>query len=96
MAGKNQTSDSYRGIILTYAVLLLLVAASVSQSMFDLGAVNLWAPLGIAFIQSALVVLLFMHMKQERGLWNIYLLIVLAVVAFLIGFTLFDILYRYR
>jgi preprotein translocase subunit SecE len=35
-------------------------------------------------------------MRQERRLWKIYLLMVLAVVAFLIGFTLFDILYRYR
>jgi cytochrome c oxidase subunit 4 len=96
MTDQHQTFDSYRGIVLTYAVLLLLLAASVSQSLLDLGAFNLWGPLGIAFIQSAVIVFLFMHMKQERRLWKIYLLIVLAVVAFLIGFTLFDILKRYR
>jgi cytochrome c oxidase subunit 4 len=96
MADQNQTDGSYRGIILTYVGLLLLLTASVTQSVLDLGVINLWAPLGIALVQAALVVFLFMHMRQERRLWKIYLLMVLAVVAFLIGFTLFDILYRYR
>jgi cytochrome c oxidase subunit 4 len=95
MERQNHIFD-YPRIILTYVVLVFLLAASVSQSTQDLGAMNLWIPLGIALIQAALVIFLFMHMRQERRLWKVYLLMVLAVVAFLIGFTLFDILYRYR
>ena len=85
---------SYRSIHLTYLALLLLAATSVALSLCSLGAANLWAPLGIGFVQAALVVLFFMHLRQEDWLWKTLFLMVVMTLELFIGLTYVDVLFR--
>jgi len=84
----------YRTFILVWVALLLLTGATVAVSRFDLGALNIWAALGIACGKSALVIAFFMHLKYERPLFKLSLLATLLVLAIFIGFTFFDVLFR--
>lgn len=85
---------SYRSILLTYAALLLLAAASVTISTLKLGGINLWGPLAIAPVQAGLVIFFFMHMRNEHRLLKILLLTVLVTLAVFIGLTFVDTLFR--
>ena len=94
MSAEPHAPASYRSIILTYFALLLLAATSVAFSVRNLGTVNLWAPLGIAFIQAALVIFFFMHMKHEGWLWKTLFLMVIMTLELFIGLTYVDVLFR--
>ncbi len=84
----------YRTFILVWAVLLALTAVTVTVSRIHLGALNIWAALGIASVKSALVIYFFMHLKFERPLFKAFLLLALVILAIFIGMTFFDVLYR--
>lgn len=94
MSAESNAPASYRSIVLTYLALLLLAAVSVTLSTFALGAGNIWIPLGIGFIQAALVVLYFMHLRHENWLWQLLFLVVLMCLELFIGLTFVDVLYR--
>ncbi len=84
----------YRTFIAIWALLLLLTALTVAVSRVHLGALNIWAALGIASLKSALVIFFFMHLKYERLIFKLFLLIALLTLALFIGLTFFDVLYR--
>ena len=94
MSSQPSPHPSYRNTLFTYVALLLLAGWSVLLTLLHLGRVNLWAPLAIAVVQAALVVLFFMHMSQESRLWKMLFLTVLAILALFIGLTFVDVLYR--
>jgi cytochrome c oxidase subunit 4 len=77
-----------------WVLLLALTAITVAVSQVHLGALNIWAALGIASLKSALVIFFFMHLKYERRIFKSFLLIALVTLALFIGFTFFDVLYR--
>lgn len=77
-----------------WAILLLLTGATVGISRLDLGALNIWAALGIATTKATLVILFFMHLKKAGRVIQISLLVALATLAIFIGLTFFDVLYR--
>ncbi len=77
-----------------WALLLVLTAATVTISRINLGALNIWAALGIASIKASLVIAFFMHMKYEGLLLRLCLLTALVTLAIFIGLTFFDVLYR--
>lgn len=85
---------SYRTFILVWVLLLILTATTVAVSRIHLGALNIWAALGIASLKSALVIFFFMHLKEERRVFKISLLVALVTLALFIGLTFFDVLYR--
>jgi cytochrome c oxidase subunit 4 len=84
----------YRTFIIIWAALLVLTGITVAVAQFNLGALNIWAALGIATLKAALVVAVFMHMQYERPLFKLALLSALAILAIFIGMTFFDVLYR--
>lgn len=84
----------YRTFIMVWGALLILTAATVAISRIHLGALHVWAALGIASIKSALVIFIFMHLKQESRLFKIGLLVMLVILAIFVGLTFTDILYR--
>lgn len=84
----------YRTFVTVWVVLLALTAATVAISRVHLGALNIWAALGIASVKSALVIFFFMHLKYERLLFKLCLLVALVTLALFIGLTFFDVLYR--
>ncbi len=84
----------YRTFILIWVALVILTGATVAVSRIDLGALNVWVALTVASIKSSLVLLVFMHLKQESLLFKIGLLILLVILAVFIGLTFTDVLYR--
>lgn len=85
---------SYKTFGTIWVVLLVLTGVTVAVSRVDLGALNIWAALGIAALKSSLVIAVFMHMKYEQPLFKICLAAALTILAIFIGFTFFDVLYR--
>ena len=85
---------SYRTFILVWLALLVLTGITVAVAQVNLGALNVWVALGIATLKSALVVMVFMHMKYETPLFKLALLAALAILAIFIGMTFLDVLYR--
>jgi cytochrome c oxidase subunit IV len=84
----------YRTFVIVWALLLVLTAITVAVSRIHLGALNIWVALGIASLKSGLVIFFFMHLKYERPLFKIILLITLVTLATFIGLTFFDVHYR--
>ena len=85
---------SFRCLTTVWALLLVLTGITVAVSRLDLGALNIWAALGIATLKAGLVVLYFMHLKNEPRLFKLCLFIALLTLAAFIGLTFFDVLYR--
>jgi len=85
---------SYKIIVIIWLVLLVLTGVTVAVSYLNLGALNIWVALGIASTKSALVISFFMHMKYERPIFKLCLLVTLCILAIFIGFTFIDVLYR--
>jgi cytochrome c oxidase subunit 4 len=83
-----------RQLIVIWGLLLVLTGVTVGISRLDLGALNIWAALGIATGKASLVILFFMHLKEEGRAIGISLLVALATLATFIGLTFFDVLYR--
>ena len=84
----------YRTFFVVWLVLLLLTGITVTAAQYNLGALNVWAALGIATVKAGLVVAFFMHMKDEAPLFKLALLAALAILAIFIGLTFLDVLYR--
>jgi cytochrome c oxidase subunit 4 len=85
---------SYKTFLIVWVALLILTGTTITVAQYDLGALNIWAALGIATLKSGLVVAVFMHMKYENRLFKLSLLTALTMLAFFIGFIFFDVLYR--
>jgi cytochrome c oxidase subunit 4 len=77
--------------LVVWLALLALTAATFGASRFELGRFHLLVALGIAVIKSALVVLFFMHLSEQRGAARIAFVTSLVFVALLIGFTVADV-----
>lgn len=84
----------YRTFILTWVALLALTVVTVAVAQVDLGALNIWVALSVASVKSTLVLLIFMHLKQESILFKIGLLAMIITLAIFIGLTFTDVLYR--
>jgi len=84
----------YTTLLLVWLALVVLTILTVAISRIDLGALNILAALGIACTKASLVIAFFMHMKYERTIFRVFLMIALVTLAIFIGFTFFDVLYR--
>lgn len=74
----------------TAAALLVLTWATVAVYSFDLGPLNIWIALGIAFVKASLVCMFFMHLYYDRP-FNAYVLIgSLLFVALFLALTMTD------
>lgn len=79
-----------------YVLLLLfaLTGTTVLFSTIDLGGFNIWMALGIASLKATLVLLFFMHLKQESRFLKISFLSTILILAIFIGFMFWDIAFR--
>lgn len=84
----------YRTFILIWIALLILTTITVGVAQIDMGALNVWIALSVASIKSALVLFVFMHLRQESLLFKYGLLAMLVILVIFIGFTFTDVLYR--
>jgi cytochrome c oxidase subunit 4 len=84
-----------RTYILVWAALLVLTAATVLAAALELGRFSVYAVLSIAAVKSTLVVLFFMHLREEQRLiFKPLIPIALATLAIFIGLTFTDIVAR--
>lgn len=85
---------SYKTFVLVWLALVALTILTVIVSRIELGALHVWAALGIASIKSALVIAFFMHLKYESRFLRVALLVALVTLAIFMGLTFVDTLYR--
>jgi len=85
---------SYKQLVVILSILLILTCTTVGVASIDLGALNIWAALGIAAIKSTFVLLYFMHLKYESRLLAGTLVLTLCIMALLIGFIFLDVAFR--
>jgi cytochrome c oxidase subunit 4 len=70
--------------------LVLLSIATVAATKVDLGSMNIWIALLIAFIKASLVGLYFMHLRYDQPFHAIALVCSLLFVALFVGLALLD------
>lgn len=85
---------SYKFNSVIWGLLLFLTATTVAVAQFDFGFLNVVVAMTIASIKASLVIFFFMHLKYEKPLFKIIVLVVFVLLAIAIGFTFFDIAYR--
>jgi cytochrome c oxidase subunit 4 len=83
-----------RTFVLTWAGLLLLTAFTVAVATLHRGAASIVVPLLIASAKAFLVLWFFMHLKYERPLFRIMLLMPIVTLTFILALTFSDVWYR--
>ena len=77
-------------LLSVFFALLLLTVATVYQSTFSLGNLEVWMSLSIATVKAGLVIAFFMHLLWDKPLNAIFFLSSIIFVALFLGFTLMD------
>ena len=77
-------------LLSVFFALLVLTFATVYQSTFDLGNMEIWLSLTIATVKAGLVIAFFMHLVWDKPLNAIIILGSLIFVALFLGFTMMD------
>ncbi len=73
-----------------FAALMLLTAATVGARYIDLGPLNIWVALGLAFIKASLVGMFFMHLYWDSKFNQLILVSTLLFLTIFIGFAIMD------
>jgi len=77
-------------LIGTAAILLCLTIVTVSVSRIDLGRLNVVIALAIASVKATLVAGWFMHLRYDKKINAVVLVVAIFFAAFLAAFVLFD------
>jgi len=80
----------WQTLVKVWVVLMVLTILTVMATWVNLGTLNIWIALGIAFIKGTLVVLFFMHMKYNKPFLAYIFTFSLAFVAFFLGMVMLD------
>lgn len=73
-----------------FLALIVLTAVTTAVAYLDLGAFNTVVALVIAVCKASLVVLFFMHLKEQVGMTRVVIVAALLWLAVLIGITMSD------
>jgi len=85
---------SYRRLLEVLLVLLVLTGVTVSASLIDMGAFNIWLAIIIASLKSSLVLLFFMNLRRESSAVRITFLVTIVTLTLLLGFIFWDVSFR--
>jgi len=88
------TISGFGTYIFAWIALVALAAASIILSDFFAGGAGIIIALIIASLKAALVLYFFMHLRYEGLFLKLAFLLPILVLAFSIGFTFLDVLYR--
>lgn len=77
-------------LIAVFVALLVLTGATYWVTFIDLGPLNLWIAMVIAFVKATLVVMYFMHLKYDRMFNIVFFVGSLAFIALFIGLAMTD------
>ncbi len=84
----------YKTFIYVWIALIVLTATTITVAGLHLGRFSTLTALVIASIKASLVLWFFMHLKYEKRVFKVLLLVPIATLTFIIGLTFFDIWYR--
>jgi len=85
---------STKTFVSVWIALLTLTAVTVTVAKADLGAFSTFAAIVIASVKASLVLWFFMHLKYEKMLLKLLLLVPIVTLAVIIGMTFIDVWYR--
>jgi cytochrome c oxidase subunit 4 len=91
---KQHKTAGFRLYVITWAVLVILAAASVSVTQYHLGISSILVALVIASLKAGLILYIFMHLRYESWFFRLAFLLPVLVFLFMAGFTFLDVLYR--
>jgi len=93
-----QKQDSHivasKTFIFVWIALLFLTAATVGAAGLQVGRWSMLANLLIASTKAVLVLWFFMHLKYERRVFKLLLILPIGTITVILGLTFFDIWYR--
>ncbi len=90
MSKENSHISSYKDHLMVLGILITLTVITVAITSIELSAFNTAAALLIATIKATIVLLYFMHLRFDQRVYLIMTVLVLALVAVVIGITVFD------
>ena len=85
---------STRTFVAVWLALLGLTAVTVTVAQQHLGAFSTLTAIAIASLKAGLVLWFFMHLKYEKRLLKLLLLVPIVTLAVIIGLTFIDVWYR--
>lgn len=85
----------FRTYITVWICLLLFTGMTVSVANLNLGKYGSLTSVLIATLKAVMILLFFMHLKYEKPLIMLMLLVTVCTMAVIIGLTFFDIGFRY-
>lgn len=85
---------STKTFVLVWIALLILTAITVTVAKLDLGAFSTFTAIVIASVKAGVVLWFFMHLKYEKRLLKLLLLVPIVTLAVIIGLTFIDVGYR--
>lgn len=77
-------------LIGVFAILVFLTFLTVAATWVQLGPLNIWIALFIAFVKASLVCLYFMHLRYDNPFNSMIVVASLLFVALFIAFALMD------
>ncbi len=80
--------------VLVWFALIILTGATIIISYLELNILSIVIPIGIASLKAYFVIFYFMHLKYEKKLFKIILMVGFVTITVIIGFTFLDVLYR--
>jgi len=80
--------------VLVWVALLFLTGLTIEAAELQMGKWSMLANLLIASTKASLVLWIFMHLKYERRLFKLLLLVPIVTITIIIGLTFLDIWYR--
>lgn len=80
--------------VLVWLALLFLTGLTIEAAEMQMGKWSMLANLLIASTKASLVLWIFMHLKYERRLFKLLLLVPIMTITVIIGLTFLDIWYR--
>ena len=84
----------YRVYVAVWAALVILTAVTVGAKYANLQHLAIFTAILIATVKGTLVVLYFMHIRFEKLIFPVMILVLLVTYAIFIGLTFADYFYR--
>jgi len=94
MNSEEQHGIPGRTYVFVWTALLGLTGVTILAAHLRMGAWGMFANIAIASTKASLVLWFFMHLKQEKPLFRLLLLVPIITISIIIGMTFFDIWYR--
>lgn len=91
---EEHTVVAYRTFVYVWTGLLLFTWLTVTMAKMHLGRLSVASPLFIASLKALLVLGFFMHLRYERGLFKLMLVIAVTITTVLVTLLFSDIAFR--